>query len=457
MCVNRSYIRILFIGLISVGVINGLYSYLSHVQFVQVAKNWSRDNNPIIDNGIQCNIISLKTSQDTCNNMAHKMANMTSNHPDWVCQKNVDYRSKSLAFELPWRTVFIELVITSIIYGICSIIHDWTLITHRNQLHKVQFHPVNSDDFVCMCNFYWCVKGMVDIVAKLPENWWTYVICGPFLCIIVIPVAVIAGLLGCIAFFFDLSWNLLLYPLVCCIKKNKKRVNGGLSYVSSTWVGLSRFWMMMLAATMASVSVTGFSVPISSLNSEQCACGCVYVLQERDAYGFIVVAYIFIIVNTKFLWSWMRESTHGHHVFYLIKYSIPAALAAVINPHDITGSMLPYNIDIRFQECVEGHANEISRHLSINDNCDPSSERHTQTKLSKTKYVFRLGITGFGMMFSIGYLVFGMFQVASYNQYNYSQAIQTSIYVSASISAFVLLVLYVCSIRYSTNIMPRFD
>ena len=169
---------------------------------------------------------------------------------------------------VPIRNIVTLALIFSFVYAFFSITYDLSLLYYpvRNR-HSIEFYPT---DFEKDCLTWWCFVLLAFIWHKMEENGlkWLKYCCFP-IWLVWILIAVL------VLFYFDFVIILVVYPFWYCLctsyelhvngkdrkKKNddndanderpnenhKKCICDGFVYVSSIWVGISRFIIAMSA------------------------------------------------------------------------------------------------------------------------------------------------------------------------------------------------------------------
>eukprot|EP01084_Bolivina_argentea_P005382 10150_1 len=374
-CHIVDYCRVISSGLTSITCISGIYFYISNVKSVQIDTNDT-------SKGIRCQ--SPFNIYPQCPEIQKIMANLTSTHPEWDCSLKTDYQNHSIFSEhsiftdhIFLRNFLIVLIISAFIYGISAIIRDCTLIYYKNNLKKISFHPSTKKDFYCSINCALCL---------------------------------------CVTVIFDLIFMLCVYPFISiCFNINNtlkdnypnssycKRFCNALSYISSSWVGLSRNVMIFCAGILTVIISAGFSETIPSMDPE-CQCFCDWVFKKGDLYKILGTTWIFIYLSLKFICSWCLGTDY---YLYLIQYSIPIKLANNINPNQCTGNMMnqipnlsvPHNVNANEYQSI----NNVEQDRSVSNDTERNEAIeigfYWRTSLMSLMFVFLMMFVIFNIIF----------------------------------------------------------
>eukprot|EP01084_Bolivina_argentea_P066185 120645_1 len=456
-----AYIRIIIMGCLSWLIIWSVYKFLSSVDSIQVISR-NNPNNVIefpIINGIGCyatqNILGIPWDhpndfeKSKCDTMTNLMANATEfnttiNSTDlnliitpnikWRCDLYTDYSDK-LLFDTfsSCKSYLYCLFVSAAIYAASTIIHDCTLIYHKSNLKIVTFHPSTLNDFYLTNKL---LPGIISGISSLFKLNFFVSIVSIFLILVTCP---IWGSIVTLLFCIDICTYLLcLYPLVRYLfykGENVKYCTNILSYISCSWVGVSKFFMVLGTAVMLSKLSRSISNEIPSADGRMCECSCFYVLHKTDFYKWLFVTFPFILVNLKSMWSWLNESIHTHHYLYLISYSLPLVYANAINPADCSGSMM-VKTDVTL--------------LTNNNNNDV--ECNEEYLVIKTENVVAFFWRGFILVLIIvEFSVFGLlsvYRIYVVNVYNYNHYIEIILLVSVIVGAVVAFAVLVGVMLY---------
>eukprot|EP01084_Bolivina_argentea_P249254 417168_1 len=413
-----SYFRVIFMGLLSVSVVTGIYTYISNVQSIEV--------DPDHLGGIACSP-KHNTDHEYCEYIQYLMVNQSKTHSEWNCNLHTNYESNNLYNNFPEFSIFLLVIFcATILYGIFVIIHDCTLIYYKDNLNMLTFHPI-----IASKDFYFAHKFFIKCVKPLqqkfkPLNKYIKCILFPFLLILM---AIMYNIMLLVV-LLDIIMILILYqiPIISkCFQLEHNKIPN-ICYVSSSWVGLARF-MMAMSATMFTFWIVdiGFHKYIPSMAPNQCECSCWYRLRQNNALGFIAVTYTFTILNGKFLYSWYKEACteHGNYHLYLIKYSVPIHMVNQINPTDVTGSILH----------SKGIINDLSSNQSEYGNVyfslnSVNVKNERKTFLNRT---FRFGVVVLAGICFLHYFAQVLIQSAVQNVYGWSFGVRLVMYIAAGI------------------------
>eukprot|EP01084_Bolivina_argentea_P309046 534539_1 len=354
-CPKKEYIRVLFYGCLAIFIIQAVCSFLTNVDIILVQPKSASYH---IQNGIICYphqtsiddvfapIIGRDTSEE-CNNIADTMANTATLNPEWQCEAYTDYTTKNIYNTFAsWKFYWIALFILSVIYSVSAITHDWTLIYYKNndrtKLAHVNFLPQTVTDFLFMNYLLKINTKIADFLATKNKckRYCGFVIWSVIFIAIVCPLAILeiplTHTIRPIIWYFQLKCNNT-DQVPHTIAKFDMPI---ISYISASWVGLSRFLMGMTSLFILFFMDDGFSYTIRSYDAMKCYCECNYILPHKTYRKLLVTILLFVALNVLFLYSWVNETIHGHHSLYLIKYTLPIRHAYRINDKDCTGDMM---------------------------------------------------------------------------------------------------------------------
>eukprot|EP01084_Bolivina_argentea_P066289 120830_1 len=378
--IHLSYIRVIIIGLMSVGAISGIYSWLCNVDSIQIFKHraGSASVGAVID-GISCSMAFREGTRIYCNNIAYQMANLSITHPEWQCESFADYSSKSLMTDMPiFRNSLTVLFIFASLYGIFAIIHDCTLIWYRDKLTDLTFHPMNENDFYLATNFLRICN--LQKFCELMQDKQCCLAC--LLCILFFIYSAIIGYIMLVLFVVDIFLMLCIYPIFSyCFKIERNNING-FSYVSASFVGVSRWILAASTSIMVFGSLT-MTKSIPSLDTIQCSCACNYVLHEADFYEFLF-------------------------------YSLPIKVANKMNPVDCSGSMMkPQNTTSNALLIMNQYTfNEINEGKEYDIDNSQETERNKIVRVWRSMTILLLFYSGFFVFLIL--IVFGVINPYQY-------------------------------------------
>lgn len=426
-----SYLRIIFAGIVSVTAISGIYSYLLHVKEIKIA--------PDTIHGIECGIpnplIGLMRSLETdhCNEVAQQMHNLSSSNEDYQCSLTIQYSHSSsrAIYSDFWefQAGLIILVFCTIQYGIFAIIHDCSLIYHvsEGKLSQLKFHPYHKD-------FYILLKYL-QFLHKFKNNVFNYIrqhcncLNKAMLFILLYPFIIILWCLQGICAVIDLHFSLWIYAFFGCWDES---LFHRLSYMSSSWIGITRGIIISSAGYMTGKGFTGFGKLLPSLD-DKCICQCVYVFVESDFFGFCGVTLVLMILNALFAWTWLDEIRHGKHFLYLIKYSLSIETAYQLDPNDPAGymvdkeftNMAPSSFQMNTYYKVNDDVDDETENLIMQTNGTAESEIINSVEIVIEKdgssRVFRLIIVFYALNYCGVFISFGLLELPRSNPYNYDQ------------------------------------
>eukprot|EP01083_Nonionella_stella_P265706 899760_1 len=413
LCCSRitPYLSVAISGIVYTSVVSGLYSWMTNVDEVELMPSSAIEHsNADVDksifyaykDGIFCGV-------DEGYNVFNASYCLSMNEYD--CGLRTDLSHKILYDEIPsFRTALILFFILTGLYAMFSIIHDWTLIYHRNHLDKLISYPQDL--------FYWAQKisHFHDTIERKCHNVFCRALAISLLCV---PI-----LIGLCLDVLAIIYMFTLYPFYILVTGCNF---GGFSYVSSAWVGISSGLMIFVATYIIMVTQNNpleYHIPLTDVPLH-CWCTCSYRLKSKDFWSFIVVASGIGIKHVMFLWAWYQESVHGEQFLYLVdyKYSLPLFKAVHMNQDDNpTGNMFGSR-----------HASSVQSDIVSNPNIN------TMTPTTRKFRLFCGLIVGWGSYFwlMITIMVFGV-----NNQYEYPQWIAQSIiiifFILCIVSAFFL-------------------
>eukprot|EP01084_Bolivina_argentea_P299121 515586_1 len=444
---NRfSYIRVIISGIIATCAISGIYTYLSHITTVEVARNITPSSiDPVqIIRGISCWPITI--SNVSCNTMAVQMANMASNGSiDYQCNLHTQYNSNDSLYSdiILFKLSIIFLIFFSITYGLSAIVHDSTLIYYRNNLKMLTFHPINKIDFYLHTKYILFWKSKITPLFHGGSKYLIYC-CFP----ISILFFSLLLLLRFICFGLDVVWMLGIYPFISsCWKIDRNKINA-FSYVSSSWVGVSRFMMLNTTTLMVYFATSAhIEKPLDAKDASVCRCSCRYVFTPSDFYSFLAVTYIFVLLNAKFVFSWFMESVHGQHYLYLIEYSLPIEIANSINNKDCAGDMMMkkdnlYRTDSEKQKQSDLNGHNKQKHIDNSaENNDWELEGDISQKQNRVEFIWRL-ILMFFVIYSFLFIGGSMIFIAFFNEYQYSMLLRVILYIIGAVICIGVIIIF---------------
>ena len=146
---------------------SGIYSFLSSSDKLELLPDDTKVNiwGDRSYQGIYC-----KTDEDplyndielNCNAFSQQMANNITMNPSWHCHSRLNY-SNLFVFENQHFTLIFGLLITlTFIFAFFTVIYDWRLIKHRQDLTKmVEWFPNHDDDmlFEYLCCWKCCLSN----------------------------------------------------------------------------------------------------------------------------------------------------------------------------------------------------------------------------------------------------------------------------------------------------------
>lgn len=254
---NASYLRVVLFGLLSVGGISGIYSFLGNVNSLAVMPDQTLPfNGPIIIDGIMCQSLNsaISGNNNACNTMAKDMAAERDTNTNWNCNSYTDYSSTTLYAQINiFRYTFIALILCAAIATAFAIIHDFSLIYNRNNLSKLQSYPLEADqDFHLSFHYfyelflqqlllpfirqhifddengdsgYYCFPNETELDMKSDSISKRNYCISCLMCFVCCPLICILLFLFAICLMLDLCWHLVVYPcLYCCCGCCAKRI-----------------------------------------------------------------------------------------------------------------------------------------------------------------------------------------------------------------------------------------
>eukprot|EP01083_Nonionella_stella_P303926 1053937_1 len=293
----KSYVKIFIIGVIASAGVSGIYSYLNNVQSIEVWPSYESDvnlnplkGNSHVYNGIYCSQALgddgyADKNASYCNALAKTMAN-TANVTEWDCLSQTDYTDKSLYDDIPiMRGLFIAILVSSLLYGICAISHDCRLIYYysRNKLDELGFHFADNDFYYTSKLFRLALMRIWDPLIKRDSNIYLKCVSILFvaiLCIVCSPLL----LLWFIIFMLELLFSF---------------------YVTSLLIGFCRT-VLIICSVMMIWSGVSASKKIHSLDDANCACNCAYMLHQTDFFGFAFTTLGIMASNMLFIKPWRK-------------------------------------------------------------------------------------------------------------------------------------------------------
>ena len=167
---HKEYINVFLAGCLSVAVISSVFSYLTNVNTILVMPDNAYYDNMV--NGILCRHDGDDTNH--CNTITNIMANNTNDYftidweelweaadlnisiptttsldySEWQCSSITDLSNREIYWLFTSFKAYLFVLITfTVIFATFAIIHDFTLIHHKNNLNAVTFHPAGKRDF----------------------------------------------------------------------------------------------------------------------------------------------------------------------------------------------------------------------------------------------------------------------------------------------------------------------
>ena len=345
----QPYFKVLIITIISFSGISGIYSFLSRSGELKLLSDSTKVNiwNDRSYQGIYCHSDRPINGDIDCNEVAQGMVYNITMNPSWDCHSRLNY-SNLFIFENQHFTLIFGLLISfAFISAFFTIIHDWRLIKHRQDITKMTDWFPNHDDgllFDYMCCWKCCgsnnkTKKEATNSAQDPEccnRACIALIIWMVVSIITAPLIVGAALLQ--AIIIPLTF-ILLRPFYCCSKSSWTRFmdfNGNLCEISYLWLGIAKFGLMIMTILLTFYAFTGLDVLLGKFSqlysSDSCTCYCHYVLPATNFYGLMIVTYLLMINILSFLYQ---------HGFKSIPYKLDYLLTKkYIQPMNNNGNVL---------------------------------------------------------------------------------------------------------------------
>ena len=345
----QPYFKVLIVTIISFSGISGIYSFLSRAGKLELLPDGTKVNiwSDRTYQGIYCDSTNINSDLN-CDTIAQRMANNITSNPSWDCHARLNYSSLFKFENQHFTLIFVLLIIFAFISAFFTVIHDWRLIKHRQDMTKMtRWFPNHQDsllfDYVCC----WkccssnndpdkdCDKQMIErcnnskcIICLIIWFFITRIL----LAVVGVALALVQAIFIPLAFIF-------LRPCFCCSKSSWNRFmdfNGYLCEISYFWLGIAKFGLMIMTVVLTYYGFIGFNVFIGEITPlysySTCNCYCHYILPPTNFYGLMIVTYLLMFDTLSFFYQ---------HAFESIPYKLDYLLTKkYIQPMNYDGNTL---------------------------------------------------------------------------------------------------------------------
>eukprot|EP01084_Bolivina_argentea_P050242 92379_1 len=450
-------------------------------------------------NGITCDLDNPPSEywnyKLDCNDIAKNMANNITLNPSWNCQTKLSYSNLFVFKNQIFSQIFACFVTFAFIAAFFTLIHDWRLIKHKNDISKMGETPWSPSwdveegpllcykckcDDICDCIshklFDHCIifKSIKKYEHKPCIQFPLLFCCVIPYGLIIFPLLLAMGIIFLIVFPV---YYLFIYPFMCCGKNEWRRFtdfNGNLCMISYLWIGLAKFGLMIVTTLLTWYGFMGFNVFIREYEPDpdyvtlygSCKCSCHFVLPSTNFWGLMIATYLLIFNILVFLYRHAFKSM-PYNMDYLIsrRYIVPVGSIGIIaEKNDPTQSILYRNggsgsnktrggmlkeklifKDDRDYELQVGGINDDVKEVESDDKRTTLNDQRRCLHLFYGSF-FGCGVFWIVLYTAIGFIPFGLVNANDWPQWVSDTIMWTGIII-VSIIVLIILLIWCCNKR----------